>query len=104
MLWKCFLQTEIAFSTMEAEYVVLSTSCKDLFPILYKVKELSSAVGLSDSNVVNIYIKVYENNAGALTLTGLKQCQMTQRSKHHAVKYHWFREHVKKAKDQAYKS
>ncbi len=34
ILWSSKLQTEIALSTMEAEYVALSTSCKDLFPII----------------------------------------------------------------------
>eukprot|EP00804_Cyclotella_cryptica_P026596 CCRYP_014020-RA/>CCRYP_014020-RA protein AED:0.15 eAED:0.08 QI:0/0/0/0.75/0/0/4/0/791 len=34
VLWKSKLQTEIALSTMEAECVALSTSCKDLFPIV----------------------------------------------------------------------
>ncbi len=31
ILWSSKLQTEITLSTMEAEYVALSTSCKDLF-------------------------------------------------------------------------
>jgi hypothetical protein len=34
ILWSSKLQTEIALSTMEAEYVALGTSCKDLFPII----------------------------------------------------------------------
>jgi hypothetical protein len=34
ILWKSKLQTEIALSTMEAEYVALSTSCRDLFPLI----------------------------------------------------------------------
>jgi hypothetical protein len=34
VLWKSKLQTEIALSTMEAEYVALSTSCCDLFPLI----------------------------------------------------------------------
>ncbi len=31
ILWKSKMQTEIALSTMEAEYVALSASCRDLF-------------------------------------------------------------------------
>lgn len=34
ILWKSKLQTEIALSTMEAEYVALSTAMKDLLPII----------------------------------------------------------------------
>ncbi|KAL7480099.1 hypothetical protein ACHAW6_005808 [Cyclotella cf. meneghiniana] len=42
ILWKSKLQREIALSTMEAEYVALSTSCKDLFPIV--TQPMSSAL------------------------------------------------------------
>ncbi len=34
ILWSSKLQSEIALSTTEAEYVALSTSCKNLFPLL----------------------------------------------------------------------
>ncbi|KAL7529438.1 LOW QUALITY PROTEIN: hypothetical protein ACHAXR_002968 [Thalassiosira sp. AJA248-18] len=34
VVWVSRLQTEIVLSTMEAEYVALSSSCKDLFPIM----------------------------------------------------------------------
>ena len=34
ILWTIKLQTEMALSTMEAEYVALSTAGKDLFPIM----------------------------------------------------------------------
>eukprot|EP00804_Cyclotella_cryptica_P007267 CCRYP_017868-RA/>CCRYP_017868-RA protein AED:0.22 eAED:0.06 QI:0/0/0/1/1/1/2/0/1188 len=94
VLWKSRLQTEIALSTMEAEYVALSTACKDLFPLVDLISELSKAVGLDVSAVANMHIKVHEDNVGALTLAGLEPRRMTPRSKHYAIKYHWFREHV----------
>jgi hypothetical protein len=94
VLWKSKLQTEIALSTMEAEYVALSTSCKDLFPIVDLIRELCSAVGLEMAAVANMHIKIHEDNVGALTLASLEPQRMTPRSKHYAIKYHWFREHV----------
>jgi hypothetical protein len=42
VLWKNKLQTEIALSTMEEEYVALSTSCSDLCPLIDIAKELYS--------------------------------------------------------------
>jgi len=33
---------------------------------------------------------VFEDNAGALALEKLELPRMTPRSKHYAVKYHWF--------------
>jgi hypothetical protein len=94
ILWKSRLQTEIALSTMEAEYVALSTSCKDLFPIVSMVQELAGSVGLQVNDIAKMHIKIHEDNVGALTLAKLEPARMTPRSKHYAIKYHWFREHV----------
>jgi hypothetical protein len=77
VLWKSRLQTKIALSTMEAEYVALSTACKDRFPIVDMVQELASAVGLGVEAVANMHVKIHEDNIGALTLAGLEPCQMT---------------------------
>jgi hypothetical protein len=41
-----------------------------------------------------MHIKVHEDNVGALALGKLEPCRMTPRSKHYAIKYHWFREHI----------
>ena len=94
VLWKSKLQTEIALSTMEAEYVALSQSCKDLFPVIDQVKELGAAVGLPVEEYTNLHTRVYEDNVGALTLAGLEPKRMTPRSKHYAIKYHWFRSQI----------
>jgi hypothetical protein len=94
VLWRSRLQTEIALSTMEAEYVALSTACKDLFPLVAVIRELSAAVGLDASFASRIHCKVHEDNVGALTLARLEPRRMTPRSKHYAIKYHWFRETV----------
>jgi hypothetical protein len=45
-LWKRKLQTEIALSIMEAEYVALCMSCRDLFPIIDVTKILCSIFNL----------------------------------------------------------
>jgi hypothetical protein len=42
VIWKSKRQTEIALSTMEAKYVALTSSCRDLFPLIDITKELSS--------------------------------------------------------------
>jgi hypothetical protein len=72
VLWHSKLQTEIALSTMEAEYVALSQSCKDLFPIMDLVGELSEALNLSPDNVGLMHVMIHEDNIGALTLAGLE--------------------------------
>jgi hypothetical protein len=55
-------------STMEEEYVALSTACKDLLPLVAVIRELSADVGLDDSFTSNIHCKIHEDNVGALTL------------------------------------
>jgi hypothetical protein len=79
---------------MEAEYVSLSTACKDFFPVIDLVATLSSAVGLEEEFVNTLHGKIFEDNVGALTLGQLEPRRMTPRSKHYAIKYHWFRTRV----------
>jgi hypothetical protein len=96
VLWKSRLQTEIALSTMEAEYVALSTSCRDLFPIIDLTKEICSIFEMDViiNDTADMHIRVHEDNVGALALGKLEPRRMTPRSKHYAIKYHWFREHI----------
>eukprot|EP00804_Cyclotella_cryptica_P011195 CCRYP_007720-RA/>CCRYP_007720-RA protein AED:0.48 eAED:0.47 QI:0/-1/0/1/-1/1/1/0/120 len=79
---------------MVAEYVALSTACKDLLPLVALIRELSGAVGLDASFVSNIHCKVHEDNVDALTFGRLEPRRMTPRSKHYAIKYRWFSEKV----------
>eukprot|EP00804_Cyclotella_cryptica_P017685 CCRYP_017157-RA/>CCRYP_017157-RA protein AED:0.46 eAED:0.46 QI:0/-1/0/1/-1/0/1/0/72 len=41
-----------------------------------------------------MHIKLHEDNVSALTLAGLEPHHITPCSKHCAIKYHWFCEHV----------
>ena len=91
VIWRSSLQGLIAQSTMESEYVALSTACKDLFPIMNLVAELGGKVGIGKLDVAHIHVRVHEDNVGALTLGKLEPRRMTPRSKHYALKYHWFR-------------
>jgi hypothetical protein len=79
---------------MEAEYVALSTSCRDLFPLIDITNELCTALKVKMQTDTQMHIKIHEDNVGALTLGKLEPRRMTPRSKHYAVKYHWFWEHI----------
>ena len=94
VVWVSKLQTEIALSTMESEYIALSTSCRDLFPILDLVQEMGQCFGLPINDTCNMHVRIHEDNVGALTLGNLEPRWMTLRSKHYAIKYHWFREQL----------
>lgn len=88
VIWVSKLQTAIVLSTMEAEYIALSQACKDLFPIIDLVNELSSTLNLTTPNSPCLHIRVHGDNASALTLGKLEPPRMTPRSKHYALKYH----------------
>ena len=94
VLWSSKLQTEIALSTMESEYVALSTACKDLFPVMDLVKEIGTFFNLPIKDKARFHVRIHEDNVGALLLGQLEPRRMTPRSKHYAVKYHWFREQI----------
>ena len=68
ILWVSKLQTEIALSTMEAEYVALSSACKDLFPVMDVVKELGTAFHLPLQDKAKFHVRIHEDNVGALLL------------------------------------
>jgi hypothetical protein len=79
------MQTEIALSMMEAEYVALSTSCRDLFPLIDITNELCAVLQVEMQAETQMHTKIHEDNIGALTLGKLKPPRMTPRSKHYAI-------------------
>lgn len=52
------------------------------------------AVGLQQSERAKMHIKIHEDNSGALVLAQTIPPQFTPRSKHYAIKTHWFREQI----------
>jgi hypothetical protein len=79
---------------MEAEYVALSTLCRDLFPLIDVTREICTAFSIELSGTAQMHIKINKDNVGALALGKLEPHHMTPRSKHYANKYHWFHEHI----------
>ena len=94
VIWASKMQTEIALSMMEAKYIALSTTCRDLFPLMDKLVEITSVLDLPYVAGSNIHVRIHEDNVGALVLGKLEPCRMTPHSKHYVVKYHWFCEHL----------
>ena len=86
--WKSQMQTEIALSSTEAEFIALATATKAAIPIqciLMEMKELGFPV-VTDKN--SIYCHVFEDNNGALAIAKLPKTR--PRTKHINVKYfHW---------------
>ena len=94
VVWVSRLQTDIATATMEAEYNALSMAMRDLLPLRTLFQTVANGLGLSDNVKSSFKTTVWEDNMGCLDLARKKPGQYTPRSKHYAVKYHWFRSHL----------
>jgi hypothetical protein len=101
LMWASRLQTEIALSTTESEYISLSTALRDVIPIMNLIDELRKAGFDYSPSKPKIYCKAFEDNSGALELA--KSPKLRPRTKHINIKYHHFREFVKSGQIELYK-
>jgi hypothetical protein len=93
VIWASKLQTQVALSTMEAEYIAMSQSLQDVLPIMFLVQEICKKGFQVICLKPYVYCKVFEDNSGALELAWLpKLCPCT---KHIKVCYHHFCEHIR---------
>ncbi len=69
ILWASQLQTEIALSSTESEFVSLSTALHATIPIMELVKELKSQRFDMVSTQPTVHCRVFEDNSGALKIT-----------------------------------
>jgi histone deacetylase 1/2 len=92
LVWASKLQTEIALSSTEAEYIALSTATREIIPLLDFLKEAKEKGIPIDVHDAAIQCKIFENNSGAIEMA--KVPKMRPRTKHLNIKYHFFRQHV----------
>ena len=85
------LQTEIALSTTEAEYIALSHSMRDLIPTKHLLHELANFFSIPAPDMVTS-CTFFEDNASAQQLALCPK--LRPRTKHIEIKYHFFRNHV----------
>ena len=87
------MQTEIALSTVEAEYIALSQSLREMIYMMQLVDKIKKRkIPLHGRAQTVVRCKVFEDNMGALELS--KVPKMRPRTKHINIKYHHFRQHV----------
>ncbi len=90
--WSSKLQTEIALSTTEAEFIALSQAMRELIPTRRLLTEISGYMRLQGDSPVLIKSTVFEDNNGAISTA--RAVKMTPRTKHIAVKYFFFKSHI----------
>lgn len=95
IVWLSKLQTEIALSTTEAEYIELSQSMREVIPMMQLMEEVHNYMDIPLRKPI-VKCTVFEDNNGALELA--KTPKMRPRTKHIALKYHHFRIFVTQGK------
>ena len=59
IVWSSKLQTLIASSTMESEYITMSTVCRELIPLCDLIKEVAEADGVSNEDIVDMHTTIW---------------------------------------------
>ena len=93
ILWASKLQTMIALSTTEAEYMALSQSLRETIPLMNLVNEISARGFKAYVGKAHVHCKAFEDNTGALELARMPK--LRPRTKHINNMYHHFREAVR---------
>jgi hypothetical protein len=92
--WGSKLQSEIALSTTEAEYIALSTATRELLPLRRILMELQHTQLLGTSSPLPPST-IYEDNASCLVLAH-QETPLRPRTKHIGLKYHHFCDQITK--------
>ena len=87
VLWSSKLQTEIAFSTTEAEYIALSSAMRDVIPLMFLMKEISLVFPVQ-LPTPEVSCQVFKDNTSCIKVA--EYPNFTPRTKHIAIKYHHF--------------
>ena len=91
--WSSKMQTEIALSTAEAEYIALSQAMREVIPFMRLIAEISVVFPTNTSKPM-LFCKVFEDNEACISM--VNSPKFTPRTKHIALKYHHFRSWVDK--------
>ena len=91
--WYSKLQDCISLNTMESEYLALSTAMKPLLHFRNMYFHISETMSLPFSRESRI-TTIFEDNQACIALATTDPPRLTPRSKHIAVRYHWFRSHL----------
>ena len=94
LLWKSKLQDCIALSTMESEYIALSTAMRSLVHVRALMGEICANFNMAYGDRVSTLSTVFEDNRACKILAETDPPRLTPRSKSLAIKYHWFRSHL----------
>jgi hypothetical protein len=94
LIWSFKLQTTVALSATEAEYIAFSTSLRDVIYVMQLLEELMSFNIKIPFTPSTVCCKVFEDNVGLIELA--KAPKLRPRTKHIAIQYHHFYSQIAK--------
>lgn len=87
--WCSKLQSEIALSTAEAEYIALSQALREVIPLITLLDELSKMIAVYTCSP-DFVCSVWEDNQSCISMA--ESTKFSPRTKHIALKYHHFKQ------------
>jgi hypothetical protein len=90
--WVSHLQTVIALSTTEAEYIALLQALRDVIPLIALLQEINTVFPVH-VKTPHFVCKVHKDNQSCITMVSSQK--FSPQTKHLALKYHHFCSHVK---------
>ena len=95
-LWASKLQTQIALSSCESEYICLSQALREVLPLMTMIQELKDRDFVEDNIIPKIHCKAFEDNSRCIVMARVHKLRL--RTKHINIVYHHFREAVREGK------
>ena len=91
-MWKSQMQSTVAMSTTEAEYIGLSLALRAAIPILRLINEMTKHVRTVARPNSSVACRVFEDNNFCIKVAESER--VTHQTKHISVKYHHFKGYV----------
>ncbi|CAJ1933824.1 unnamed protein product [Cylindrotheca closterium] len=92
IVWASKLQTLVALSTTEAEYIALSSSLREVIALMNLINELKSLDFKLSVDTPKVICTVFEDNRSCLEIATNHRTR--PRTKHLSIRLHHFRSHV----------
>lgn len=96
IIWASKLQTQIALSSCEAEYICLSQALRETIPLMKMVQDFKDRDFIDTYVTPSVHCKAFEDNSGCVELARVHKMQ--PQTKHINITYHHFREAVREGK------
>ena len=94
LVWALRLPTEVALLKTESEYICLSEALRQTIYLMQLLVDMKENGIELDTSTPKVHCKIFEDNSGARKIA--KAPKMRPCTQHTNIKYHHFREYVKR--------